>query len=1192
MEVIKGAVNGTALKFLIPLVDSASRPDYRANPTIVAGDVKVVRYTSSAWNVSNITTLPSAIAGATTMLEVSLSATEMTADDDTRPIAVVFIDAAGGQWDDQTVIIRLGAIAAPGDQMALIDDAITASKHDESTSFPVASADSGSTQIARTGADADTLETLSDQVDLQATAAALTTHDGKLDTAQADLDTITGTDGVTLATAQANYAPSKAGDQMALIDDAITAAKYNETDAFPVASADTGATQIARTGADADTLETLSDQIDLVATSAALATHDGKLDTVDSNLDALITTVGVAGAGLSDLGGMSTGMQAEVEAEVTDALVAIDLDHLSKVAAAPTPTIGSNLDKIMNKDGSQTFNQATDSLEAIVDAGGAADWTTGEREQIRDALGVDGTKTAATGGQLQTLDSNVDLVLADTADMQPKLGTPTDLGDGTTLSDMLTGIAGKTAGAGSYLRANDSLEAVRDRGDAAWITGGGTGLSSLASGTAQSGAVGYIQLATGEPATDDYFNGTRVLITSGTGAGQSRVIKDYTGSSRQADVTPNWTTAPDGTSLYEVQAAEANMGAILREPLDGNNATLKLAKLDIQGSSPVYVNATSGWAVDIDSDADVLRMTCQTGGGTVMQLTAGSSAGHGIVVNVPNDTGIALDLNGGVVSGIGLQATGGGGGVDIAEIDAIQTTVDAIEVDTQDLQTQIGTAGAGLSDLGGMSTGMKAEIEAEATDALVAYDPPTTAEMDARTLVAANYFDPAADTVALVTQVDQLGTQAKADVNAEADTALSDINLDHLLAVAVAGTDVIDDSVIAQMASKSATADWDTFDNTTDSLEAIRDNQAAGSGDWTTTEKENIRHSLGVDGTKTAPTGGYGRIGDPAGASLAVDIAAVKSDTGSIVAKLPSGTISDFDASVDEVDLGFIKGADVSGNNASLKLKLLDIRNTDDSAFILRTSAAGKHGFDSVGGSGGGDGMNLGTSGGGRGLTAVGEKEGIYGGSAGTGGYAGIHAENTTPGGTNGSGFKCTKGTAGAGLAYDFEAAEIQAIEIDTNAIFGKLPTNKIMGSSVAADMDGVINGIDTKIGTPTFADIATDIANVGASVTVVSTKIGTPVVTIAADIANLNDLSAAEVNAEVDTALDELIAEPVAGTPAATSSVRTALARLYSIARNKGQLNSTAGEKIFFNSSGVSISKKAVSDNGTVYEESAMTGV
>lgn len=80
----------------------------------------------------------------------------------------------------------------------------------------------------------------------------------------ADLAILTGSDGATLATAQGNYAPAKAGDTMALSDDAITAAKFDESTAFPVKSADAGSTQIARVGADSDTLETLSDQLDAV----------------------------------------------------------------------------------------------------------------------------------------------------------------------------------------------------------------------------------------------------------------------------------------------------------------------------------------------------------------------------------------------------------------------------------------------------------------------------------------------------------------------------------------------------------------------------------------------------------------------------------------------------------------------------------------------------------------------------------------------------------------------------------------------------------------------------------------------------------------------------------------------------------------------------------------------------------------
>lgn len=55
--------------------------------------------------------------------------------------------------------------AAVGSLMGLANDAITSAKYDESTAFPLKSADSGNTQVARTGADSDTLETLSDQID-------------------------------------------------------------------------------------------------------------------------------------------------------------------------------------------------------------------------------------------------------------------------------------------------------------------------------------------------------------------------------------------------------------------------------------------------------------------------------------------------------------------------------------------------------------------------------------------------------------------------------------------------------------------------------------------------------------------------------------------------------------------------------------------------------------------------------------------------------------------------------------------------------------------------------------------------------------------------------------------------------------------------------------------------------------------
>jgi len=61
----------------------------------------------------------------------------------------------------------------------------------------------------------------------------------------------------------------------------------------------------------------------------------------------------------------------------------------------------------------------------------------------------------------------------------------------------------------------------------------------------------------------------------------------------------------------------------------------------------------------------------------------------------------------------------------------------------------------------------------------------------------------------------------KSDINAEADTALSDIRLDHLLAVAD-DDDPVDDSIIAKMAGAG---NWSSFEAANDSLMMIRDYQ-------------------------------------------------------------------------------------------------------------------------------------------------------------------------------------------------------------------------------------------------------------------------------------------------------------------------------------------------------------------------------
>jgi hypothetical protein len=71
-------------------------------------------------------------------------------------------------------------------------------------------------------------------------------------------------------------------------------------------------------------------------------------------------------------------------------------------------------------------------------------------------------------------------------------------------------------------------------------------------GTAQAGATGSITLRSGAVATDDYYKWAAISIYAGTGAGQTRRIIGYTGSTKVALVDVNWAVTPDSTSQYQI----------------------------------------------------------------------------------------------------------------------------------------------------------------------------------------------------------------------------------------------------------------------------------------------------------------------------------------------------------------------------------------------------------------------------------------------------------------------------------------------------------------------------------------------------------------------------------------------------------------------------------------------------------------
>lgn len=84
-----------------------------------------------------------------------------------------------------------------------------------------------------------------------------------------------------------------------------------------------------------------------------------------------------------------------------------------------------------------------------------------------------------------------------------------------------------------------------------------------------------------------------------------------------------------------------------------------------------------------------------------------------------------------------------------------------------------------------------------------------------------------AGTIATVTNLTNAPTNGdltstmKASVNTEVDSAIVTYGLDHLVAASVTGTDITDNSIIAMLVDDAVTADWDNYDNTTASLEAL-----------------------------------------------------------------------------------------------------------------------------------------------------------------------------------------------------------------------------------------------------------------------------------------------------------------------------------------------------------------------------------
>jgi len=141
----------------------------------------------------------------------------------------------------------------------------------------------------------------------------------------------------------------------------------------------------------------------------------------------------------------------------------VDMTHLGGAAQSATDL------KDFADDG---YDPATNKVQGVVLTDTVTTYT-GNTPQTGDAYARLGAPAGASvSADVAAVKSDTAAILVDTADMQPKLGTITDLGGGATVGANLSDMAGATFNAST-----DSQEALRDRGDAAWTTA--TGFSTL-----------------------------------------------------------------------------------------------------------------------------------------------------------------------------------------------------------------------------------------------------------------------------------------------------------------------------------------------------------------------------------------------------------------------------------------------------------------------------------------------------------------------------------------------------------------------------------------------------------------------------------------------------------------------------------------------------------------------------------------
>lgn len=325
--------------------------------------------------------------------------------------------------------------------------------------------------------------------------------------------------------------------------------------------------------------------------------------------------------------------------------------------------------------------------------------------------------------------------------------------------------------AANAIAAAEVADGAIDQATFATTAGSFDALGVVDQGTAQAATSTTLQLRSAAAFADDEVIGATCVITGGSaGVGQARTISDYVSSTDTATVE-TWTTTPTGTITYQCFGTAASTGG---GGLDaaGVRAAVGLASANLDTQLTTIDDFLDTEVAAIKTKTDFLPSV--TAGATGGLFIAGTNAATTITTgltttftgNLTGSVGSVTGAVGSVTGNVGGNVTGSVGSVASGGITATSIATDAI-------------GAAELAD-GAIDAGAFA---ADAlTAAKVAADVGT--EIGTATWATTTRVLTAGTNIALAkgTGVTGFNDLSAAQVNAEADTALTDIFLDRLFA--------------------------------------------------------------------------------------------------------------------------------------------------------------------------------------------------------------------------------------------------------------------------------------------------------------------------------------------------------------------------------------------------------------------------